>query len=439
VKLPIPDAGIQIPDPDDVRERLLWGMRDVPFPQAPINLHPIILPGPVYEELHTAAAAVLDILVRVARDLGRDRSERLAVIGMDASECPLFVDDEEWEWRYAACIARPDGFVTPDGVKLIEYNAGGGVGAAVQTQLLADTFVDGIYAGAPLRAYRPYAARADMFESMCRAEGTSRSVALLGSVMDLVRGVTSTRYFDTEVDYLRRRGFQAEFFEPGDLMAGITGPGGGLRYEVGLRHFTVQEWTEHGLDWSPVGEALDAGCQLVASETSSFLFNKKLLGFASEGRPWMTGEERRVIDRYLPWTRITEDRRVAYEGSEHDLPELVTSRKDRFLLKKATGMKGEQVLMGRDTDDAAWRSAVDEAVRTRDSIVQERVESVRYPVTIRYPDGDVRTESVAPVVGPWVIGGRPGGCLARYFTDGSDGVVSVERHGGAQSIAVAAA
>jgi len=433
----VPALPLTIGEPETVREQLLWGMREVPFPPTPISLHPVLLPRPVYTELHTAAAAVLDALVRVARRLGRDRTERLAALGVDPATTPLFTADEAWEWRYATSIARPDGFVTPDGIKFIEYNAGGGVGAAVQTQLLADTWVDVIYAGQPVSAYRPFAARADMFSRMAEREGTDRSVVLLGSVADLVRGVSSTRYFDVEVDYLRSRGLRAAFFEPTDLMNGIMAPDGRLRYPIGLRHFTVQEWGELGVNWAPVGQALEAGCQLISSETSSLLFNKKLLGVASEGQPGMSDADRALIARYLPWTRVVGDRDVEYRGATYRLDELLLARPERFLLKGATGMKGEDVLMGRDTDAAAWHTAVRTAVRDGNSVAQERVESLRYPMSVRYDDGRVGTGQVAPVLGPFVIGGRPGGCLARYFTDGADGVVSVERHGAAQNIAVA--
>ena len=431
--------GLPLPSlhPEHVRERLQWGMRYVPFPPSPIPLHPVILSGQEYDELHEASVRVIDVLVRVAYHLGRTREERLAALGVDPRACPLFTDDEPWEWRYASCNARPDAFITSDGVKIIECNSGGGVGAVVQTQLLAGAWVDAIYSGAPLRAHRPYAARASMFERMCRREGADRSVVFLGSVKDLVRGVTSTRYFDTEIDYLRGRGFIAEFFEPEDLMAGLTGGTGRLRYAVGLRHFTVHEWTQLGIDWRPVGEALAAGCQLIASQTSALLGNKKLLGLASEGQPCMTEEDRMLIDRYVPWTRVVGDRNVTYRRRRYSLADLIIDRQERFLLKGATGMKGEEVLMGRDTDQRAWHDAVREAVRDGNTIVQERADSLRYPMTSLYPDGTTRTEMVAPVLGANVIGGRPAGCLARYFPDGADGVVSVERHGGSQNIAVA--
>jgi hypothetical protein len=436
-QLRLPGTDLVASSAEHIREQLLHGMRDVPFPPRAVPLQPVLLPRPVYEELHTAAADVLRVLVKVAHQLGGDRSERLAALGVDPAECPLFTSDESWEWRYAACIARPDAFVTADGVKLIEYNAGGGVGAAVQTQLLADTWVDVIYSGHPLFAHRPFKARADMFDAMCAAEGVRRAVVLQGSVADLVRGVSSTRYFDVEVDYLRSRGFDAAFFEPEDLVDGVVDPSGKLRYPVGLRHFTVQEWSELGVDWGPVGEVIEAGCQLIASETSSLLFNKKLLGVASEGHPAMTDEDRFLVDRYVPWTRVTGDRPVSYEGRKWPLAELLLARQEEFLLKGATGMKGEQVVMGRDTDADTWRTAVREAVDRQDSIAQQRVESLRWPVTTLGEDGEVFTSRVAPVLGPFVIGDAPAGCLARYFADGQDGVISVERHGAAQNVAVA--
>lgn len=68
-----------------------------PFPAVPISLHPVVLPPGVYEELHLAAAAVFDALVRVARRLGRDRHERLAALGIGPATAPLFVGDEDWE------------------------------------------------------------------------------------------------------------------------------------------------------------------------------------------------------------------------------------------------------------------------------------------------------------------------------------------------------
>jgi hypothetical protein len=430
------DGSLRVADADAVSDRLLWTMRDVPFPPTPLSLHPLVLPREVYDELHSAALKVVRVLKRLAYHLGADPAERMAALNVDPATCPLFVADEAWEWRYASCIVRPDAILTEDGIRFIECNAGGGVGSVVQTHLLAEAWVDDVYADAALFAHRPFAVRADLFERMAEIENVDRSVALLGSVKDLARGVRHTRYFDVEVDFLRRRGFTADFFEPDDLMAGIDDGRGGSRYALGLRHFSIQEWMELGLDVSPVGQALDAGCQLVASQSSRLLFNKKLFGLASEGRPCMTDEDREVIDRYVPWSRVTGDREVTYRGRRYALGDLLTAQQDRFVLKGATGMKGEAVLIGRDTDERTWRAAVAAAVRTEESIVQERLESLRFPMSVRHGDGEVRSTLVAPVLGPNVIGDRPAGCLVRYHADGSDGVVSIRGHGGTPNVAV---
>jgi hypothetical protein len=151
----------------------------------------------------------------------------------------------------------------------------------------------------------------------------------------------------------------------------------------------------------------------------------------------MTAADRKLVDRYLPWTRVVADVPATYHGVTRGLPELLIADKDAFLLKGAISMKGEDVLMGRDTDDATWESAVQEAVARGDSIAQERVESLRYPMSVRHDDGEVGSGLVAPILGPFVIGGEPAGCLARYFTNGDDSVVSVERHGASQNLAVA--
>lgn len=100
---------------------------------------------------------------------------------------------------------------------------------------------------------------------------------------------------------------KAEFFEPEDLLEGLGLPGR-PRYEVGLRHFTIPEWRGHGIDLAPVRTALDAGCTLISTQTAYLISNKKVLGWVSEGRPWMTEQDRDIVDRYLPWTRVVSDR-----------------------------------------------------------------------------------------------------------------------------------
>lgn len=425
----------------EVAERLLFGMRDVPFRQRPVCLHPLVLPRATYEEMFVAGRALLDLLRRAVIEAGPTRTARIEALGADFGEYPLFLDDDDLELRHSDCMARPDAVIAADGVKFLEFNVSGAVGNAVQTHLATTTWTE-VFGGAgsaPFTSYLPFEARARFFGDLCKQMGSPPAVAIVGSVRDLFGGVRSARYFDEEVSYLRNRGFAAEFFEPEDLLDGLGDPGR-LRYRVGLRHFTTREWTELGIDWAPVKKALDAGCLLLATQSSYLLANKKVMGWVSEGQPWMTEDDHRLARRYLPWTRVVGDRATEWHGRTTSMPNLLVEERNHFVLKEAIGMKGLQVTIGRYVTDVEWEVAVHRAVRTGDSIAQEYVEAVPHPVEwVDAPGDEPQRSDVEPILSPFIMGGASAGCLARYFVTGApEGPVSLEGFGAVMNVAVAA-
>lgn len=435
---PVP-TGTRRP-PEAVAETLLHGMREVPFPTRPIALQPFVLPRVSYEEMFSAARALLRLLRQAVVESGASRAERLDALGTSEDDYPLFVDDDAVELEYCACMARLDAVVGEDGLRFTEANVSGAVGNAVQTHLATEAWT-AAYGGAgvaPFTGYDPFEARAALYDDVCSARGLPRTYALVGSVRDLFGGVPSSRYFDVEVEFMRRRGFDAEFFEPEDLLDGLGDPHA-MRYPVGLRHFTTPEWRDLGISWEPVREALDAGCLLLSPQSSYLVANKKVLAWVSEGRPWMTARDRQVVDRYLPWTRVVGDRPVEWRGRMWDLPDLLVRRQEDFVLKAAIGMKGLQVHLGANTPGPEWRDRVERAVEAGDSIVQELVAQATCPIEIvDEPGGEPRVVDVAPVLSPFLFGGRSAGCMARYFSTGErDRVVSLEGHGALMNVAVA--
>lgn len=427
------------PPAREVVDVLLEELEDIPFPRRPIELQPFVLPRHSYDELFRAGSALLDLLRRIVLGIASTRTGRLEALGVDESEYPLFIEDEHLEQRYAACMARPDAVVGAEGPKFLEFNVSGAIGNSVQTCLVTRAW-QRAYGGAaevPFTGYDLFEERARLFESVCAELGVERRLAWVGSTRDLFGGVETTRYYDVEVDYLRRAGFEAEHFEPEDLLEGLGLPGE-LRYPVGLRQFTVVEWEELGIDWEPVRRALDAGCLLLATQSSSLIANKKVMAWASEGVPGMSAADRELVRRYLPWTRIVRDGRTEWRGRSYDLPELLVDRREQFVLKKGIGMKGLQVTMGRVTGDAEWRAAVERAVANDDTIVQEYVEAARCPMDIvDEPDGEPYRIEVAPILSPFLFRGRGAGCLARYFTTSErTGPVSIEGYGALMNVAL---
>ncbi|MDG9682044.1 hypothetical protein QC334_04685 [Streptomyces sp. DH18] len=411
---------------DTIRQMLRHELRDTGWPhQRVLPAAPMAIPRAAYAEIFRASVALVDLLRRAALESGHTTADRLAAYEMPAAEDRLWVSDPFIEERYADSVVRPDLVIGPDGPQFLEFNVSGALGGVVETQSRLAVW-RGLHADeegrTPFRSPSPFAVRAEMFRSLSTELAVAPRVAVVGSAR--VTGV-ERRYFEMEADYYNSHGLTARFFEPEELPeAWDCAPH--LRYPVGLRNFTIPDWLDAGLDTTPVQGALDHGCLLVGTQTSTFLHSKLTMGLLSEGRPWMTEGDRRLVERYLPWTRILSERRTDREGQQVDLLPFVLKNRELLVLKAALGESGHQVIIGREADQAAWESAVGEAVQGRTSVVQEFVRPQTCRVALIADGVDEPYDvDVAPVLGPLLFGGRPAGLFCRFFGDGSAGIVSV--------------
>jgi len=380
---------------DTIRTLLRHEIRDTGWPYQPLlPATPIALPRARYAELIRATVALQDLIRRTALASAPTTEQRLAIYRMPASEHDLFVADPLIEERYADCVARPDIVIGPDGPKFLEFNVSGALGGVVEThcrlaawrQLYADD-----EGRLPYGSPEPFAVRAAMFRDLCAELAVAPRLALVGSVRD--QGVTSTRYFDIEADYLDNHGLTARFFEPDDLTEAWDCPPH-LRYPLGLRNFTIPDWVELGIDRAPVQAALDHGCLLVGTQTSVFLSSKLTMGMLSEGPPWLSAAERALVDRYLPWTRVLTDRRTHRGDRTVELVRFAQENRESLVLKESLGMSGKQVLIGRDIDQSRWDTAIDAAARSGTSVVQDYVlpQSCPLPIIADGVDEPVETD-----------------------------------------------
>jgi hypothetical protein len=400
-----------------------------------VPVAPFTVPDVSYGELARSARLLLDLIRRTVLALAPDVAGRVAALGMDPDLHPMFLDDEALEEEFAACNVRGDFVIGETGPQLLEFNTSGAAGGIVETHLWHRAWREGFERQGPfpLRGGDPLDARAQMFSDVCLQHGLPPRVALVGSVRDLPKAAT-TRYFDVQLRHLHRRGFAADFYEP-EQLAGATGDQ--LPFAVGMRQFTSAEWREAGIDAEPVRAAMKAGALLLPTQSARLLNNKKVLALVSQGQPWMSAAERRMVARYLPWTRLVEDRPVRWQGREVLLLDLVARDRAGFVLKQAVGMKGLQVLLGRDTTAADWQAALERAVRERDSIVQRYVEPGRTRLEISSSDTETEVRTVAPILSPILVAGRPAGVWARFFVDGSAGVVSRDGFGALENVVLA--
>ncbi|MFD3676705.1 hypothetical protein [Streptomyces sp. NPDC058613] len=411
---------------DTIRQMLRHELRDTGWPhQQVLPAAPMTIPRAAYAEIFRVSVALIELLRRTALETGRTNADRLAAYDMPADEDRLWMDDSFIEERYADSVVRPDLVIGPNGPQFVEFNVSGALGGVVETQSRLSVW-NRLHADeegrTPYRSPNPLAVRAEMFRSLSAELALAPRVAVVGSSQ--VIGV-ERRYFELEADYYNSHGLTARFFEPEELhQAWDCAPH--LRHPIGLRNFTIPDWLEVGLDTTPVQDALDNGCVLVGTQTSTFMHSKLTMGLLSEGRPWMTEAERRLVERYLPWTRILSERKTDRQGQQVDLLPFVLGNRDLLVLKAGLGESGKQVVIGREVDQAVWESAVGEAAGGGTSVVQEFVQPQTCRVALIADGSDEPHDvDVAPVLGPLVFGGRPAGLFCRFFGDGSAGIVSV--------------
>lgn len=410
--------------------------RELPFSPYPMALQPFVLPQPAYRELIDAAAALLALIRRSAELAGPDTAGRLAALRLDRADCPYWTEDEAWELRHCADLARPDVVVGPAGPKFVEFNVSGAFGGMLHFQLYQRGWQRireeaGLPAFVSVGAY-PRLAR--LIEDTCRELDVPPSVVLVGTPREWGPD-TPLRHFRQQADLLRQHGINAVHLDFEDLVDGI-GPadGGPLRHPLGLAQFDVHDAEQLGYDISPVRAAQARGFRLLPSASSWLLHTKRQLGLLSEGRPWMTDREKELAARYLPWTRILRDCETVWRGASYDLPKLLVERPDQFVIKGFTGMSGAQVHFGGRTEPAEWAALVERAVAGDSHIVQEVVPSVPMPVDVLEESGEIVRVSANPVMSPFVIDGGGAGCFGRYVADHQPGIVSALSRAGLSSM-----
>lgn len=390
---------------------LLDRMTGVGHPAQLSPLAPLFLRSDSYRWLFAATRRLVRLASRALESLGEDHHSQMRALGTDPAFLPAFLSTPELERAYAGCMVRPDMVLGPAGFRFLEINVGGGFGGITETHLLHEVFA---------RVYRdvgswhprvadPYAARARLLEKVAAARSRERSVVIVADPADYGAD-TSERMFELEARALRARGFRAAFIRPAEL--------GELprsqQFSMGIRSFSMVDWVRNGTDSAPVIAAIAGGCLMLPSQSGTMLADKRVLALISAGIASRNTADRAFVSAHIPWTRVVGDGYVEWRGRRRDLADLIISAKDNFVLKRGMGNSGQEVTIGADTEESAWRSVVTSAM-DGSSVVQEYVPPAPYTLELMNEDGLAEVAAVAPVLSPILMDGRPAGCFVRYI------------------------
>jgi hypothetical protein len=206
-------------------------------------------------------------------------------------------------------------------------------------------------------------------------------------------GVPTTTEFHLFVEYFARYGIRVTICDPHDMefRDGVLFAGGRPVDYVYKRVLTTELLQKFGLD-HPIIHALAAGAICMANPFTCKLVHKKA-SFAvtsDERNAWLFDEqERDAIRLHIPWTRVVEER-TTYDvhGSPIDLLPWAAANKDHLVLKPNDEYGGKGVLIGWESEQAVWDTAL-QAALTDPAIVQERAAIAYEDFPSLLPDGEL--------------------------------------------------
>lgn len=181
----------------------------------------------------------------------------------------------------------------------------------------------------------------------------------------------------------------------------------------------------HGLVLPAIMEAFKAGnISITNGPISNLLSNKLMLAVLSDHETIdvFSGEEKKMIDTYVPWSRKINQASTTY-GKEkiENLEDFILTNKEKLVIKPAIGLGGDGICVGCKSTEKQWEEAVNNAIKKKNWLVQERVESS----TGLYQTGDNDCTQQDMVWGFFVFGPGYAGSWVRVMPrESNKGVIN---------------
>ena len=406
--------------------RLTFGGRlNCPF------LRPIFVSPPDLERVRTVAETIAAIGERVVAAACADPS-LLDALGVTDEERRLVAIDPGYPT--ASTSSRLDSFLLPDTLGFAEYNAEAPAGFAY-TEGLSELFdqlpvmgrfrerFDAHYfhlcdriLEALLASYRDWGGRADPPTIL---------------ITDW-REVPTWNEFEIIRDRFERLGVPTVVVEPQRLeFDGRHLVAAGRKIDMVYRRVLINDVVARPAECHALVEACRARAVCMANTFRCKIPHKKaFFGLLTDPAhsALFTSAERATISAHVPWTRLVADTGTTdVEGRRVSLPEHMRAARDQLVLKPNDEYGGAGVVLGWETDEAAWDAAIQRALDDRPGtwVTQRRIAVRReeFPIVL---EGPFRVEFRDMLVdfAPYLFRGRLAGFLTRLSSSGLANVTS---------------
>ena len=332
----------------------------------------------------------------------------------------------------ASTASRLDAFLLPDSLKFAEYNGESPAGSGY-TETLSEIFRELPVMKEFAKSFEihSYPLSAKLLDALIASYldwgGTTRRPQML--IVDW-REVPTWSEFEILKARFEKMGVPVEIADPRDLVFdGKTLSANGKKIELVYRRVLINDILARPAECKALVDAYQANAVCVANNFRCKVPHVKAF-FAvltdEQNAGMFSFDEREMIRRHVPWTRVVADVQTAHYGEHIELLSFVRRERNKLVLKPSDEYGGSGVTLGWETDERAWDEAIGKAISANGGawIVQERIPIRREVYPWVQPNGEVEFRDMLVDFAPYLFRGKVAGFLTRLSATGLANVTS---------------
>lgn len=362
--------------------------------------------------------AALEDKTLFAQFLLRPEEERLARLPAD--------------YGRASAASRLDAFLLPDSLKFAEYNGESPAGAGY-AETLAEIFRELPLMPVFTQTYQIHmyplsAMLLDALVATYRDWGGSSSQPQI-AIVDW-QEVPTWSEFEILQSRFEKMGVPTLIADPRELeFDGHTLTVDGKKIDLVYRRVLINDIVAKPAECSALVKAYTANAVCVANSFRCKIPHvKTFFAVLTDERngSLFSHDERELIRRHIPWTRVVADVKTAHYGKPVELLAFIEKERENLVLKPSDEYGGTGVTLGWETSDGAWDSAIERALSAKDGtwIVQERIPIRREVFPYIANIGKVDYRDMLVDFAPYLFRGKLAGFLTRLSATGLANVTS---------------
>jgi uncharacterized circularly permuted ATP-grasp superfamily protein len=332
----------------------------------------------------------------------------------------------------ASTASRLDSFLLPDSLKFAEYNAESPAGAGY-SETLAELFRNLPMMERFVKQFdvHTYPLSAKLLDALIMSYldwgGTNKRPQI--AIVDWKEVPTWSEFEILQARFIKL-GIPTLLADPRDLVYdGKSLSAHGTKIDLVYRRVLINDIVARPKECEALVKAYAANLVCVSNTLRCKIPHvKSFFAVLTDERnsSLFSIDERAIIRKHIPWTRVVADVRTGHHGEPIELLPFVRAHRNNLVLKPTDEYGGTGVTLGWETNESQWDAVLQKALSGQDGawIVQEQIPVRRENFPHITNDGKVEQKDVLVDFAPYLYRGKLSGFLTRLSATGLANVTS---------------